>query len=548
MKVFMAKRQSTSDGFIPRRMGSRLGDLHTSNDRRSSHKTFASRHMQHDEAYDGGLRREPFDTQQDVDDFSKKRRHNKDPHGRHRRPLRTIKRFVIFVFMVFIVLGGYLGYRTFLAGSNIFQGNILDVFFQSQPLKQDGNGRSNILIIGTSDDDPGHQGANLTDSMMILSVDQKNKNAYMISVPRDLWVQYGKSCASGDSGKINVYYSCSGGEGGDVTKDRAALTDTAHFVGGIFGIDIQYGVNVDYTVMRDLVNAVGGITVTIQSRDPRGVMDSNFDWKCGVGDPKVTRAEVLQRCPPNGHFIDLPNGPVNLDAEHALYLAQARGDIAPTYGLEQSNFDREKNQQLIIKALREKMVSVGVVTDFGKMNVIISSLGTNLRTTFNTGEVKTIISLTKTIQDTDIHSVSLIDGSNPVMTTEEVDGQSVVVPSAGLDDYSALRLLMKQTFSRDPVIKEKANIAVFNASGVAGIAQKQASLLSNDGLVVDEIDTAPTGTYSDVELFQIGTGMNATRSRLESRFGVKTETSSPPVEPSDGTNFILIIGKDTSVK
>ncbi|QQR51189.1 hypothetical protein IPF89_05585 [Candidatus Saccharibacteria bacterium] len=56
---------------------------------------------------------------------------------------------------------------------------------------------------------------------------------------------------------------------------------------------------------------------------------------------------MKKNCPPNGHFIDYPNGPVTLDAEHALYLAQARGDVE-NYGFEMSNFDREKNQQKLL--------------------------------------------------------------------------------------------------------------------------------------------------------------------------------------------------------
>ena len=50
--------------------------------------------------------------------------------------------------------------------------NPIDLF-QNQPLKMDAHGRSNMLILGTTDDDPDHPGATLTDSMMVLSVDQK---------------------------------------------------------------------------------------------------------------------------------------------------------------------------------------------------------------------------------------------------------------------------------------------------------------------------------------------------------------------------------------
>ena len=45
------------------------------------------------------------------------------------------------------------------------------------------NGRVNILLVGYSADDPNHQGAQLTDSIMIVSVNPKTKTGSLISVP-----------------------------------------------------------------------------------------------------------------------------------------------------------------------------------------------------------------------------------------------------------------------------------------------------------------------------------------------------------------------------
>lgn len=64
----------------------------------------------------------------------------------------------------------------------------------------------------------------------------------------------------------------------------------------------QYSVHVNYTVMRDVVKALDGITVTIESRDPRGQMDSNFDWKCKGGNAYASQATMIKNCPPSGHL------------------------------------------------------------------------------------------------------------------------------------------------------------------------------------------------------------------------------------------------------
>lgn len=535
----MARQQTSMDGFVPRRSDNRRvgGAVGGEKQKPKSTKPIALTQQTVPAQRTQITRSEIDESLRHIDDDAqqeKKTRRKNPATWANRR--KWIKRIVILIVIAAIGVGAYVGIKAVIAGGNVFSGSILDVF-QNVPLKKDDNGRSNILILGTSEDDPGHQGANLTDSMMILSVDQDQKNAYMISIPRDMEVKYGQACASGYSGKINVYYSCvHEGEGTDA--DREALKEESSFVGNIFGLDIQYGVNVNYTVMRELVNAVGGsINVTIESRDPRGQMDSNFDWKCGVGDRKVSRAEVLKRCPPSGHFIDYKNGPVTLDAEHALYLAQARGDAAPTYGFEQSNFDREKNQQKIIKALREKAVSAGTLSDFGKVTAIIDALGNNLRTTFEAKEMRTLVSLAQDIKSDDIKSISLIDGDDPVMNG---DGN----PSAGKYQFEDIQAFIKKSLSSDPIVREAAPIVVLNGSGVAGTAQTEADKLEAAKYTVASVGNAPAGDYARYTLYQIGSGNSGTASKLKQRYGIKITSGTPPISVGSSVKFVLIIGPE----
>ncbi len=542
------KQRPILDGFIPRRANSQLGEQHRPG--ASKNETPSGLHPGRPEgaarpttlrpSNAAAIRSEIDESLKSIDTDGqltkgKKNRRRGAPRSRTKR---IIKWVIILFLVVALGVGAWVAYKAFHAGGNIFKGSILDLV-QEQPLKQDANGRSNVLIVGTSEDDPGHDAAHLTDSIMIVSVDQKNKNAYMISIPRDLSVKYGQACMTGYQGKINVYYDCVK-EGEGVEADRAALAKMSAFVGEIVGLDIQYGANVNYTVMRELVSAVGGITVNIEgSGGAPGVMDSNFDWKCGEGDRAVSFAERKRRCPPNGHFIEYPNGPAELDAEHALYLAQARGDRSPTYGLGRSNFDRELNQQKIVKAIREKAMTAGVLTDFSKVTGILDALGNNLRTTFETKEIRTLVSLAKDIKSEDIQSISLIDGDNPVMNGN-------AEPAAGIFQYGDLQAFIKKKLSSDPVVREEANVVVLNGSGVPGVAQKEADALEAKSYTISGIDTAPAGTYAAVEIYQIGEGKTATKAKLEELFGVKTKTSPLPFTVAEGTHFVIIFGQDRS--
>lgn len=555
----MKPQKHSIDGFVPRRAGSRLGEQHpgqagdlrrrqtqaqpTGMRRPSQSVTPAASHAAPSVASplrysDGGLTRRDIDESlSGITDTKpeavKKRRWlfgKKKLQAPKTKKRRVIKWVIIVIVLIALLAGGWLAYTTLRASGNIFKGNILGLV-QSQPLKQDSNGRSNILILGTSEDDPGHGGAYLTDSMMVVSIDQKNKTASMFSIPRDLYVKYGMACNSGYQGKINEFFNCVNDDYSTPDAEQQRLTETRAFVGQIFGMDIQYGVHVNNTVIKDAVNAVGGVDVDIKgSNGEPGILDRNFDWRCNY------------KC----NLVKYDNGIHHLDGEHALYLAMARGDIAPTYGLGNSNFDREKNQQKIIVALKEKAVSTGTLTDLGKVTGLIDSLGNNLRTNFETNEIRTLMGLGSDIPATSITTISLFGADNSLVTSGNYNGASVVMPAAGIFDYSDIRTFLKQKLSTDPVTREGATIVVLNGSGVAGVAQTEADKLTEAGFIVGDIANAPEAKYGDVEVYQVGEGMTGTKARLQSAFGVTVKTTAPPIEVSDDVNFVVIFGKDRS--
>lgn len=580
----MNNRRSSIDGFIPRRADSQLGERRVVNDttmsaprrkelrnekdlvgnavgRPRSGKAIGQHHVaSHGHGRAAHTTEESSSTKlprrADIDESlrqldgdkppekmsRRERKRWKKEHRSHKQKIRRriIRIIVIICAVLLLTAVGFLAYKALLASGNVLQGSVFDLI-QQQPLKKDADGRSNFLILGTSEDDPGHEGANLTDSIMILSIDQDKKDAYTFSIPRDLYVEYGQACLSGYRGKINVYFSCSN-DGTDATAEQDRLTKTRELIGSIVGMDIQYAVHVNYTVMRDVVKAIGGsITVTIDSRDPRGVMDSNFDWKCGA------RAKRLQNCPPDGHYIQYANGVVTLDAEHALYLAQARGDAAPTYGFEQSNFDRERNQQKILVAIRDKALSTGTLTNIGSVTNLIDALGSNLRTNIATKEIRTLMSVAQKIDSTNIHSLDFYSDDNKLFTTGTLAGAgSSVYPAAGLFDYSKLQAYIAKELTSDPVVKESAHVVVLNGSNVSGVAQKLADTLEKKGMVIDSVDNAPSGTYAPIEIYQIGSNKTATAAKLKSLYNVTLKTTTPPVSVTGETNFVIIVG-DSSV-
>lgn len=535
----MTRKQPTLDGFVPRRAGNQLGDRDLRNVQNHQPAHPAALQARPTEVQGTGLHRPGATTpRNDLDESLKGIRLDDDPneHGKKgkrkdKKPSskkrRIIKWSIIGLIIILLAVGGWIIYRAMNAGTSIFKGSLLDII-KTEPLKQDENGRSNILLLGTSEDDPGHGGAYLTDSMMVMSLDQSNKVVDMFSIPRDLYVEYGMACNSGYQGKINEYFNCVNDDWTSPEAEEERLAKTREFVGSIFGLDVQYAVHVNNTVIKDSVNAVGGIDVDIQgSNGDPGVLDRNFDWRCNY----------------DCYFVKYDNGVHHLDGEHALFLAMARGDIAPTYGLGNSNFDREKNQQKIIVALKEKAVSTGTLADVGKVTGLIDALGNNLRTNFETKEIRTLMKVASEVKSDNIKTISLFDTDGGVVKSGSYGGASVVMPSAGIFNYSEIQTFIKQKLSANPVTRENAQVVVMNGSETPGVAQTEADKLIEEGFVVSGVENAPAGTYGAVEVYQVGEGMSATKTKLESLFKLKVKTSAPPVAVAEGTNFVVIFGQ-----
>ncbi|MCX6728805.1 MAG: LCP family protein [Candidatus Saccharibacteria bacterium] len=543
----MKESHSSIDGFIPRRAGNSIGEVISG----SSGNNIIGFHerkipepdeplMHHESKPQSGIGVKRSDIDESLRDIDGTKKPVKKPSRRQRRrlkkmakkPKNKVKRLVKWIAIILIVIvlagGGYVAYRFIAAGGNIFQGSIFDLF-QSQALKTDSNGRSNFLILGTTEDDPGHPGSNLTDTMMVLSIDQKAKNAYMFSIPRDLYVQFGAACVSGYAGKINEYFSCTN-DGTSSSAEQDRLTKTQKFVGDIFGLDIQYGVHVNQTVVKEAVDAVGGIDVNIEGDGAPGILDRNFDWRCNY------------KC----FLVKYTNGVHRLDGTAAMYLTMARGDSSPTYGLAKSNFDREKNQQKIMIALKNKATSTGTVTNIGAVTKLIDTLGNNLRTNIQTKEIRTLMQVGGDIKPNDIHTLSLIDGDNAVVKTGSYGGMSVVMPSEGIFDYTGVQAFIHKNLSNNPVAKEAAPIVVLNGTGQTGYGQSKADSLTKDGFNVTGVKTAPDGTYENVEIYRIGTSDAATAKKLASMYNIKLKTTAPPIVVDNTVRFVIIYGSTTT--
>ncbi|MCA9325637.1 LCP family protein [Candidatus Saccharibacteria bacterium] len=436
----------------------------------------------------------------------------------------TKKKIGILIALPFILVGLWLGIKFAYNASKIFNGNLFGIFTTTK-LKGEDQGRVNILMAGNSADDVGHNGATLTDSIMIVSIDTVHNTAVMLSVPRDLYVNipgYGHA-------KINEAYV--DGERGDFSESGYAKGGMGLLQKTIYeslGIKTHYYALVNYTAFKDAVDAVGGIDVTINSSNSRGLYDPSKDWSTG------------------GPLVNLSNGTHHLTGHQALNLSRARGDAYGSYGFANSDFTRTSNQRMMLLALKKKALSGGTLANPAKLSSLADALGKNVRTDFQISELRRLYDIMKHINNGNIKSYGLndINGTNYLASYRNSRGQSTLIPAAGLDNFTQIQQVIRRLTSNNPLVREDAMIVVLNATDTNGVASENQSLLISRGMSVTNIADA-SSTQATSQIIDASSGKKPkTLAALEKIYGNNVLTSNPYASRYPDADFIILVGQD----
>ncbi len=472
-----------------------------------------------------------------------KRKAKKNKSGKKKGKAKWI---ILGVVLIIILGGGYwlYSYLNDFVSTVTDGGNIVNVIFSDPdiPLEKDENGRTNILVFGTEGyqmDDPRWNGGYLTDSMMMLSVNQETGDAKIVSLPRDL---KSKTCTS--TSKINEVFWCkynkvkknSSAEEKRQYEEEGAMALEAAFE-EVFGVQIQYHIHANWAAVTQIVDSIGGIDVVFLYKDQK--------WDGDETTIVTTSPKGLADGRP--YHIQFPNGQVvHLNGEQALGVARARNAYGG-YGASNGNFSREYFQQRIIEAIAKKARSTNL--DLGMVLGIKSAIGDNLRTNFKDTEIKTIVKLGTKLDFSGVQTISLYDTTDKpraLLTTGMINGISYVYPTAGVGNYSDIHAYMKRKLSGEAFTSEEAKIVVLNGTAVNGIAAKEKTYLEGKGYIITSTANAPSdlSAFDGVKVYQLSAKKTKTAEALMGLYNVDliTETPESLANYSATADFVVIIG------
>lgn len=299
---------------------------------------------------------------------------------------------------------------------------------ERSPLKGEDSERINILLLGIAG--KGKPGGDLTDTIMIASIDIKNKKIALLSLPRDL---YASVPETNYSAKINSLYKYGLVNGQDINPLKKTIEN-------ITNLSINYYLIVNFSGFEKFIDDIGGINVEVQ----RDIYDPAYPG-------------------PNYSYetFELKKGFHKLDGATALKYARERHNDP------EGDFGRAKRQQQVIQAAKNKVFSTKTFLNPFAISKMLDTLGENIKTDITLDEINSFIKLTKNLDTQNINN-AVVDAwkEDSLLKVSHIFYENtrafILVPRIG--NYAEIQDLAKNIFDLKILEKRKEEIKNENPS------------------------------------------------------------------------------------
>lgn len=314
------------------------------------------------------------------------------------------------------------------------------------------DGQTNILLLGMRGEGVTGGGL-LADTIMVASLKADENKVALMSIPRDLYV---KIPGTENHSKINAVYAF-----GEEKEKGGGMKYMKKIISEVTGLPIHYVITINFAGFEQLVDAVGGLDIELAEpfSEPlqfhqAHVCDPNvFTVKSGKVQKKIDhRGKVVAVYPlcynkneECGGVFSLPAGHNHLDGENALCYVRSR--------MTSTDYERAKRQQVVLSLLKDKLVSMGTLTSFSKVNKILDALGNNIGTDMSTKVMKKLYSKYSKMTNPEIFQrvfENSPEGKLMVPQNAPASAGFILVPRAGWDNYSEIHEVCKNIFTLPP--------------------------------------------------------------------------------------------------
>ncbi len=339
--------------------------------------------------------------------------------------------------------------------------------FNSGPGFQTTDDRVNVLLLGNAGGV--HDGANLTDTVIVASLNIKTNKVYLISLPRDMWI-------SEVNAKINTIYDLG-------KKNNDSLGFGKKIIEQIVGVPIHYVVRLDFSGFEKAIDEVGGIDVVVEKSfddylypvtgkehdlcgweereiefneedakklniEPgkRKVITMQADnqdlavqgMKIATDSAEDKKGYIYFTC--RYEHISYKKGEVHMDGETALKFVRSR---MGTNG-EGSDFARSNRQQKVIEAFRKKVLSLDTLVNPSKIGGLLDAFGKSVEVDIPITDAIQVYPYVQKIEKTSSVVLGNLGNESLFVNPPAVNygGAWVLVPRSG--DYMEIQNYVKR--------------------------------------------------------------------------------------------------------
>ena len=310
-------------------------------------------------------------------------------------------------------------------------------------------GRINILLLGRANTHK--SGKDLTDTIMLASINTTDYTVGLFSLPRDLLVSHGNSY-----GKINALYQSG-------LRNNVGADYIINAVEDVSGQIIHYYIVMDFEGFIKIIDVLDGINVDVSSH----IKDERYP---GPGYSYET--------------FEVYPGLQKFNGEIALKYARTRHDS-------DGDFGRAKRQQQILQASRNKAFSLGTIVNPIKISEIFDVLGEHVHTNISPNEIEPFITLFKKLDTQNITTV-VIDAWKPgsllVSARKSSAGMNISGLLPRIGNYREVRDRAENIFNLNKIAQrekdiqnERPTITLVNTTDDSQITQRITTTLRSIG-------------------------------------------------------------------
>ncbi len=394
--------------------------------------------------------------------------------------------------------------------------------------------RLNILLLGIGGE--GHEGSLLTDTIIFASIDRTENRVGLVSIPRDL----AYPLEGGRFQKINAvnanFESAYPGEGTKRTSEAFAQ---------LFTTRIDRYMRIDFKGFESLIDVLGGIDVVIE----KSFTDSSFPTEDDGPTPYKWKT------------VSFEKGPEHMNGQRALTYVRSRHGTSG----EGSDFARSRRQQIVLKAIRDRLLSLGTLANPKKLVEIWTTLSSHIDTNLSAWDMLKLTPLAIHLSPDTIMNHVLTDAPKGELVAANVNGSFLLFPRQ--TDWSEIRGIIAQPFGATttaPVAQEQKDeiktppadptvVQIQNGTFRTGLAARASAFLVKSGYTVSGTANASKRDIRDTVIYDLTGGTkDAELVRLKQLLGATLSTAPPDIvqaTSSTGSNhpdFIIILGESSA--